>query len=212
MFIYYIFLEYILIAKNYFLTLFLRIPNSYKEGDKDLIVIPGFTESWVFLKSLSDNLNLLGFQIHTQIGYSSLGTIESNIEKIENYILRNNLKNVVVLSHSKGSIVGNALLGKDSLVDRISTLITISCPYKGTIFSNLRIFNLIQLNKKNVSKFIEPNPKAKVLNFYPKFDNHILPNSSLIDGRKSTENLKTNVVGHTRILEKTDEFNFLKIL
>ncbi|HVZ12186.1 MAG TPA: hypothetical protein VG965_04105 [Patescibacteria group bacterium] len=177
------------------------VPNYWSNGKKEnIIIIPGFAEGWNFLSVIGNFLNEKGYKIHfpVSLGHGML-PIDKSVELIEEYVESHKLRNVTLISHSKGGIIAKLLLDRTSKVKRV---ISISVPYKGTIWGYWPTFSLRELSyDSRVLKEVNRKSKnnSKITNVYSKYDLHILPSShSYLRGAK---NIRVDVVGHTRILE-----------
>jgi triacylglycerol lipase len=193
--------EYILIFKNRLYGIFLSIPENYKNGQKgDIVFIIGFDENWYFLNAVAKHMNNKGYRIHFP-AFNTRSPITVCTSDILKYVEDNNLNNIILITHSKGGLIARSLLSKIDI--KIQSVIEISSPNHGTIFGYLHFLNLKELKPKSDQVLISEHiQRHKIINIFPKFDNHVLPNSSLyLDGAK---NIKINIVGHTRILESKE--------
>lgn len=193
--------EYFLILKFKILGFYKTTPEHYKVGKKgDILMIVGFNENWNFLNTIAESLNIKGYRIHFPT-FKTHATIEECTSLIIKYIEDFQLNDLVIVTHSKGGLIArNLLLSSD---DKIRNIIEIAAPNNGTIFGNLIFHNLRELKPKSRQLQILDNFKtSKIINIYPKFDNHVIPNSSLfLEGAK---NVGIDIVGHTRILESKE--------
>lgn len=199
------------IIKEYFLICKLRLaPILYKNkpahwslGDKgNIILVPGLHETYHFLYKIADHLNALGYKIHLIENFDPNEKVELLAKKLEKEILNVNMDNIILLSHSKGGLTAKYFLDKSICSEKVKLSISIAIPYGGSIFGYLPFHSMGELSPSStlitqLSK--DKNNLAKIYNFYPKFDNHIIPNKNLIlDGAK---NIVIDINGHTRILE-----------
>jgi esterase/lipase len=208
LFPYYLTLEYLLIAKFYLeMVLTKHPPTNWKQGKKgNVLIVPGVGGSYVPFKKICEQLNLEGYRIHTLKGFGyNKGTIKSGSKVLETYLNKNNLKNIYLVSHSKGGIITRHFLTHSGQSFRVKRAVTIATPHHGSIltiflksiweiFPSSKVIKDLATDKKGVNK---------ILNIYPRFDNHVIPNQNLIlDG---ATNIKVSTVGHNRILisEKT---------
>lgn len=198
-------LECFLIIKKEIESVFFTKPSeNWNLGTKgNIILLPGFAETWVFLKTIADNLNSLGYRIFlvNSLGRNA-GPIETSITIVKDFIENNQLQDIILLSHSKGGIIAKILLDDPKYSKIIKQSICVAVPYGGSILGYLNIFSLNQLSpKSDIIKRINCSngENLKVINIYPKLDNHVIPNKSLfLDGAK---NIRIDIIGHTRILE-----------
>src|SRR5438270_6102435 len=122
-------------------------PNNWAKGTVgDVILLPGFGETWFFMEKIGNHLNSLGFKVHV---IRSLARNTAPVEKlsdiIEHYLVENNLNGVTLVAHSKGGLVARYLLALSPAKDRINRTITIASPHHGTSRANLKVLNLHQL-------------------------------------------------------------------
>lgn len=200
--IYFLILEYILILRLNLLGFFKKSPVSWSKGEKgDVILVPGFGERWIFLETIAEHLNRLGYRIHTIPELNNnIFSLDTSLTLIDKYRKKNHLQNFLFLSHSKGGVVAKYYMDQDE--DSVGCLISIATPFFGTILGYLRIFSLSELipNSSTIKKVVSvKRNNQKIINIYAKVDNHILPNkNAILPGAK---NIMVDTVGHTRILE-----------
>jgi triacylglycerol lipase len=196
--------EYLLVFSKHIESLFHRNPpKDWNKGEKgDVILIPGFLETWVFLEKIGKFANKLGFKVHvlTKLGRNII-PLDKSCKVVEEYIMSNNLDNLILIAHSKGGLIGKYFLEFSDQRDKVKKLITISTPFKGVILGKLKVFNLHELlpHSDLVDKLEQSNNNNhKVTNIYPRFDNHVFPYESLL--LKGASNFLMDVIGHTTIL------------
>ncbi len=196
-------LEYVLIFQKTIEKYTMKNPpEEWRTGDKgDVILVPGFEETWVAFRTLSNFLNSKGYKIH-RIPFLEPNTypIQSGVSKVEEYINKQGLKKVILLAHSKGGIVAQILLTNPTINKKIQLVFNLAVPNQGTLWGWAYFMNLKELLP--YSQIIKSLPKfnPKVINIYPKVDNHVIPNKSLIL-QGAQQNICIDIVGHTRILE-----------
>jgi triacylglycerol lipase len=179
-------------------------PEKWLHGKKgDVIIIPGFNETWVFQKTLAEFLNEKGYSIHT------ISTIDHNthtiahcVKEIETYVRIKELKDVILLAHSKGGLIVQKFLDTSSLNNRVKKAFTFSVPYKGTIWGYAGFQNLHELSLSSDKTARNSQINKRIINMYSMIDQHIIPNRNLLlDG---ATNIKLNTYWHTRILESEE--------
>lgn len=200
--LYYLLLEYLLILKLAFQSLYKTPPAAWKVGHKgDVVLVPGFSETWVCLEYLANHLNNLGYKIHVvpDLNYS-FASISVSAEILWSYIERHRLKKVYLLAHSKGGVVAKTYLDADTK-DPVKKLFSFSTPFQGTLFGKVNFLSLHELNQKSgvIKKILSnSNNLHKIINIYPLIDNHVFPNRNGILPNATNEQVP--VIGHTRIL------------
>lgn len=180
-------------------------PSHWLEGTKgDMVIIHGYGEVWTHWERIATHFNEKGYRIHflKELG-RNLESLENTCPRVSNYITTHNLQNIILLSHSKGGIIAKCIL--DTQPEKIKYSITLAVPYGGTIFGYFRLNNLGEaipgkIWTTEISK--ENKYNHKIYNFYPKFDNHILPNKHLT--LPGAHNKKLSIIGHANIM-RADE-------
>jgi triacylglycerol lipase len=172
--------------------------------------IGGFHKRFLQLGKTIENW---GFRViyPGSISYSAEKIVEI-AEEIEGLILKENKNNLYLIGHSKGGLVARYLIYKYPEIEKITKkVITIASPHKGTVFGLVPIKGLEEMKiGGSFIKEIEGKNLDKVVNFYPKLDETIIPNGNLII--KGAENQMIAVIGHEKILESQELVNRLKIL
>ncbi len=183
--------------------LFPSPPPHWEKGEKGtVILLPGLGEPWTFLQTIAEDLNKLGYSIHAipKLTYN-FRSLATSVALLKNYIEKQKLKNVILLSHSKGGLVAKQYI--DTCTDNnVSLSISIATPYHGTTLAYIWIFSLKELTPHSQTiKQILNNTKNnhKILNIYAKID--AIVGSSKKPILQGAENVMIDVIGHTKILE-----------
>lgn len=189
-------------------------PLSYiqngKKNKSPIILLTGLTLKWGFLKQLGDKLSYLGYPIYVveKLG-SNILTIPESAGYIKEIIDKNDLRNVIIIGHSKGGLVGKYLLVNNNSDNRIKKEIALAAPFLGTTLAAF-------IPVESFKEVLPTSPVIKELNrhtdinkyiisIYPSFDNHIWPQGgSILQGAR---NIKMDVKGHHKIVfdKKTQE-------
>ena len=198
--------EYCLIIKLRTSRFRFKKPARWSVGNRNpVIVIPGFHETFWFLRKLIEYFNSKGYPIHTLPYFESTDKVASLSKKVGDYIKEKNLQNVILLAHSKGGLVAKHLLANDTLASsKIYRVVAIAAPFNGNLFGYLYFDNLNELlPNSTLITGLQGNTLVdqKIISLYPLFDNHVLPNSSSI--LAGAVNIQIPVIGHTVILESS---------
>ncbi len=198
--------EYILIAKLKSYRVLFKKPAHWLVGFKNpVIVVPGFHETFWFLRKLIEYFNTKGYPIHIIPSFNSTDKVASLSKKVGDYIKEKNLQNVILLAHSKGGLVAKYLLANDAVASsKIDRVVAIATPFNGNLFGYLYFDNLNELlpNSTLITGLREnTSVNQKIISLYPLFDNHVLPKSSSI--LTGAQNIQIPVIGHTVILESS---------
>src|SRR3989304_6526259 len=104
--------EYGLIVKFRLLSSKYKIPPvNWKTGTKNpILLLPGFSETFVFLKPLADKLHELGYPVFSPVPINTHSKIKDLAEIFAAYIRTNKLTNIVCLSHSKAGLVATYVM------------------------------------------------------------------------------------------------------
>lgn len=210
-----LFNEYLLILRNKLGYVFIKQPPlSWKEkGSKNILLLPGFNETWHTYNYLAPTLVKAGYRVHVP-EYNSRASIIQCAEVVSDYILEHDLTDVYLVGHSKGGHIGKYVLDNFMEDERLEKLITVATPWQGSIFGYLYLFSLKELipGSKTMSELAKDyRNNHKVYNFYSKIDNHVIPNSSL--KLHGANNKQLNTSWHTLIMQ-SDELveEVLKVL
>ena len=173
------------------------------EDKNPVILIPGVSDKWAFLKKLGDSISLTGHPVYVshELG-SNLLNIPDSSKIIREIIDKNNLKNVVIVGHSKGGLIGKYLLMHTNSNDKIIRLIAIATPFSGSkIVKYLpwkRYKELMPTSK--IIREVDSNKKvnSKIISIMPELDTRIWSDKgSFLEGAL---NIKVPIKGHHKIV------------
>jgi pimeloyl-ACP methyl ester carboxylesterase len=174
-----------------------------KEGLPPVIFIPGIDGKWSFMRHLVNKVSLNGYPVYTvpDLG-NNMVSVPEGAEIVETLIRAFDLRNAVLIGHSKGGLVAKyllAYLNKDKLVDRA---ITIATPFSGTKLAHINPRKGYQ-ELRTDSQLIKDLTAKDVINnnivcVTPAFDNHIWPQSSCY--LPGARNIKVKAKGHHKVL------------
>lgn len=176
----------------------------YIEANKcPIILIPGVYEKWHFLKALADPLSRLGHPVYAlqRLGYNTK-EIHQSAQLILELIGEKDLRNVIILAHSKGGLIGKDLLAFNNKDKRIKKMIAIATPFAGSYamrFFRHRPFEELHPEHKTIKELqAQEQVNNKVISIFGIFDNHVWPTESCrLSGAK---NIQVNSHGHHQIL------------
>jgi pimeloyl-ACP methyl ester carboxylesterase len=131
----------------------------------------------------------------------SMDKIVEIAEEIRELIVKEKPKSLYLIGHSKGGLTARYLVHRYEEIEAITKkVITIASPHGGTVWGILPIEGLREMEAGcDFLKEIEGKNLDKIVNFYPKLDEKVIPNESLVV--KGAENQVIEVVGHARILK-----------
>jgi len=187
--------------------LFRKPPRHYldyiNEDKSPIVLIPGLFEKWHFLQAIADPLSLKGHPVYVldHLEYNSK-EIPHSAKLVQEFIDAKNLKGVVLITHSKGGLIGKYLVTFYDKNERVKKLITVATPFNGSAIT--KFFRQKAIKELSPDSDIikelhkEKEPNRKVTSIYGVFDNHIWPESSChLEG---AENIQVEAHGHHKIL------------
>lgn len=197
---------YLLVGKI-FMYVYKNPPKQYLNNvvkrKNPVILIPGNSNKWGFLKIIADTMSNLGHPVYIphKLG-SNLFNISTSAEIVREIIDKNNLKKVILLGHSKGGIIGKYILIHENKDDRIKCLIAIGAPFSGSnIVVHLPFRSIRELSPASeIIQQMNSNSKvnSKIVSIMPEFDNHVWhEKGSYLEG---ASNIKIPVKGHHKIV------------
>lgn len=184
-----------------------KAPRSYLDSKKTkttpIILLSGHSLRWGFIKHLGDFLSHNGYPVYVvpKLG-SNFKSVADSSKIVQKTIKENDLRNIIIIGHSKGGTIGQYLLVHHNKNKRIKGVVAISTPFKGTLLCKLIPYKPYKelLPEAALIKNLQKNLKHnhKIISIAPSWDNHIWPqNGSHLEG---AENIKLAVLGHHRIL------------
>lgn len=199
-------IDYIYMAHGQVSTFFYRNPPKHyleyvKENKNPIILIPGIFEKWAFLKPLADKISLEGHPVYIvpKLGYN-LKDIPSSAKIVREMIEENDIKNAVIIAHSKGGLIGKYLLSFFNPDGRVKKMISIATPYSGTALARFlpsKHFKDFRKDSEIIRQLISrKETDGKIVSISPIFDNHVWEGSVL----EGAENLTIDEKGHHKII------------
>jgi predicted alpha/beta hydrolase family esterase len=204
------------IHRHNYSFIFRKPPKHYlgyvKENKAPVILIPGLYEKWHFIKAIADPLSLQGHPIYVleHLGYNTkeIGHVAKLIREL---IDEKKLRDVVIVAHSKGGLIGKHLLAFDNQDGKIKKLIAIATPFSGSHivkFIHHKSAKELHPDSEIIKKLTnEKRIDHKIVSIFGTFDNHIWPeSSSYLEGAK---NIQVKAYGHHKILSNREVKNII---
>jgi hypothetical protein len=176
-----------------------------ERGAKHVVVIPGVFEPLTFMAVLMRDARRAGYVVHglSVLGYNT-GEIPRAAKDVDAYIREHDLRNVTILAHSKGGLIGKYAQAMFDTDDRIDRMVAVATPFAGSVLAGL-------LPVRSVRDFLPTaeiitqlqrisNVNHRIVSIYGSFDPHI-PKGSFLPGAK---NIQVRSMGHFRILKTPD--------
>ncbi|MCJ1695147.1 alpha/beta hydrolase [Rathayibacter caricis] len=178
--------------------------SHYSDGDRaPVLLIPGVYETWQFLRPVADRLNGAGHPIHVlpALGHNTRPIVASAALG-QQYLREHDLRDVVVVAHSKGGLIGKHMMVVDDLQERrIDRMIAVSTPFTGSPLARIapaRALREFDPHRPVIRTLLaERDADARITSIYGMRDQYIPGGSRLVGAR---ENIAVSVVGHFALL------------
>ncbi|MFK4484326.1 esterase/lipase family protein [Curtobacterium sp. AB7] len=176
--------------------------DDYRTGDgQPVVVIPGVYETWHFMRPLMDALHDRGHPVHVlPVLRHNLRPVPDSARDVFAYLEEHDLRNVLVLAHSKGGLIGKYAMTQLDDHGRIDRMVAVSTPFAGSGYArlapvrHLRVFRAADPVLAGLARELDAN--ARITSVYGVFDT-LIPEGSELSG---ATNVRLPVGGHFRIL------------
>jgi triacylglycerol lipase len=179
----------------------LLLPGSLRP----IVLLPGVYETWHFLETVGVHLNGLGYPVHVVPAFGrNLRPIPEMAELAGDYIEQQDLRDVAIVAHSKGGLIGKTLMLADDRGSRIARMVAINTPFGGSDYAHLvpirTLREFVPTHETIVTLTRNAAVNRHITSIYSSWD-PIIPNGSVLDG---ATNLELPITGHFRILDRPD--------
>ena len=174
----------------------------YPGGAKaPVLMLPGVYETADFLAPLAKRLSDEGHPIHV------LDALRRNVMPVTDaaalaarYLEQHDLRDVVLVAHSKGGLIGKYLMLFEDADARVDRMVAIASPFNGSsmsrYFPNRALRAFLPTDATLMRIGAEARVNSRVTSIFGSFDAHI-PEGSKLAG---ADNREFPIVGHFRIL------------
>jgi len=176
-----------------------------RSGQRDVVVLPGIWETWRFLLPLVERLHAAGHPVHAVTALRTNGaTVDSSADVVASYLEDHDLRDVLIVAHSKGGLIGKEVMVRPGSSPRVRKMLAISTPFSGSVYApylvlpSLRAFS--PRDPTTVRLAAEREVNARITSIWAAFDPHI-PGGSELPGAL---NLRVEDGGHFRILRSPE--------
>ncbi|KTS70228.1 acetyltransferase and hydrolase with the alpha/beta hydrolase fold protein [Microbacterium testaceum] len=178
------------------------LPETLTEGEGvPILLLPGIYETWRFLEPLARALHDRGHPVHvvTELGGNRRPVAEA-AERVARLLIARDLRDVVIVAHSKGGLIGKHVMAFDPAGERIRAMVAVATPFGGSRYSrlmptpSLRAFRSGDATMRALAASADTN--TRITSIYGTFDPHI-PEGSELAGAK---NVRLSTGGHFRVL------------
>ena len=167
-----------------------------------VLLLPGVHESPRFLDPFAALALAQNRRPHviTALGHNS-DRITATAELAADYLERHDLRDALIIAHSKGGLVGKQLMTWERTRHRLVGMVAVATPFSGSVYATraptraLRDFSPTDATLRDLAANRAAN--REVVSVYPAFDPQIPHGSELADARA---NVRLPVAGHFRVL------------
>lgn len=167
-----------------------------------IVLVPGVYESWQFLRPLGRRLNAHGLRVHAlpELGINRR-SVESMAADLGFALAARDLRDVVLVAHSKGGLVGKRAMTHEDPDGRITSMISVNTPFAGSRHARWFLWGA-------VSSLVPTNDQIRALRDDLSVDERILAVQSFWDPHipgggalDHARNVELEMPGHFRPLE-----------
>ncbi|MCL3862925.1 alpha/beta hydrolase [Actinotalea sp. K2] len=167
----------------------------------DVVLVPGVYESWQFLRPLAEALHRAGHVVHVLpgLGYNRK-PVPAGAALLARHLAQHDLRDVVVVAHSKGGLIGKLAMLREDPQGRIRSMVAISTPFAGSVYARwvplaaVRAF--VPTDATLAALAAELDVNQRITSAFSRWDPHI-PGGSRLDG---AVNIELRTPGHFRVL------------
>ncbi|MGP4033262.1 esterase/lipase family protein [Pseudarthrobacter sp. 1C304] len=181
-------------------------PEEFLEGPRrPVVVIPGVYEDWRFMLPLVRRLHEAGHPVHVvALLRRNRRAVPKAADLIAGYIRDHDLKDAVIVAHSKGGLIGKFVMMQLDPERRVAGMVAVCAPFSGSRYASfmlvpsLRAFSPRSAVTRQLAR--EERVNEHITSVYGHFDPHIPEGSSLPGAR----NIQLDTAGHFRILAQEE--------
>lgn len=177
-------------------------PAVFRSGDRTpIVVIPGVFETWRFLQPLIGELHDRGHPVHVvdALAWNRRPVAEA-AGHVGRYLEQHDLRGVVLVSHSKGGLVGKYAMTLGANAGRIDAMLAVAAPFGGSSYARFLVLPSLRMFRPRDATILalarEAAVNARIVSVFGRFDPHI-PGGSRLDG---ATNVELDTGGHFRVL------------
>lgn len=182
----------------------------HAERRSPVLLIPGVYENWRFMQPVAEHLFAAGHPVHVldKLGYNT-GAIADMAAIVTEYLRNLEADDVVVVTHSKGGLIGERALAEEEAWRRVRQLITINTPFSGSRYARLFLLPSVRMftPRGAVIQGLHRNRaiNSRISSLYSVFDPHI-PETGRLEG---AENIVLSTIGHFRPLGQAETLEII---
>jgi triacylglycerol lipase len=166
-----------------------------------VVLLPGIYERWHFMRPVADLLHRRGHPVHVIHGLRwNTASLPASAAVVAAYLRKHNLRDVLLVAHSKGGLIGKYLMLHEDPEGRVARKIAIATPFRGSSYARLFLMRSIRAlspgdhTLRRLGEQLDVN--RRITSVWGAFDPHI-PGGSRLEG---ATNVRLRTSGHFRIL------------
>ncbi len=162
-----------------------------------IVMLPGVYEPWTFMAPLARQLAAQGHPVYfiDALNYHTRN-IPDVAEAVYQLIARYDLRDVRIIAHSKGGLVGKYVLLKFNGERRVERVIAIVSPFNGSAYARLFLIGPLRVFRPKGRLIrrlrFERDVNGKIVSLYGCYD-PLIPSGSHLEG---ATNIELPVYGH----------------
>ncbi|MGM0385066.1 MAG: esterase/lipase family protein [Actinomycetota bacterium] len=177
-------------------------PRSWLEVDGapalPVVVLPGIYETWRMMRPVADALRRAGHPVHVvpEVGLN-LRRIPEVARDVVDHVVEAGLDRFALVAHSKGGLVGKAVLLHPTVGDRVTVLVTVATPFAGSSWAvwappgtGIRSLTPWSRGVRTLSR--EARANARIVSLVPRWDPHVPEHAAVAGGT----NIRLEETGH----------------
>ncbi len=166
-----------------------------------VVLLPGVYERWEFMRPVADLLREQGHPVHVVTGLRwNTAAVPAGAAVVAAYLREQDLRDVLVVAHSKGGLIGKYVMLHEDPDGRVVRMIAVATPFAGSVYARLfllpsiRAFSPRNRTLRALGEQLEVN--RRITSVWGAFDPHI-PGGSRLEG---ATNVPLRTSGHFRII------------
>ncbi|MFC7406968.1 esterase/lipase family protein [Georgenia alba] len=185
----------------------LALPDAPATGHgAPVLLLPGIYETWRFLEPLARRLVAAGHPVHvvTTLGINRR-PLDDAAARAADYLAEHDLTGVVLVAHSKGGLIGKALMLSPAGW-RVAGMVAVATPWEGSGYARLfppgsAVRHLSSRARRVRALSRERAVNARIVAVAPAWDPHV-PGTGELPGALRCVRLAGS--GHFRVLDDAD--------
>ena len=177
-------------------------PTAFRSGSaRTIVVIPGVYETWRFMQPLIRAMHDRGHPVYVvdALNWNNRPVVEA-ADVVSAFLAEHGLHDVVVVSHSKGGLIGKYVMSAGAEAARVDSMLAVAAPFGGSFYARLMVLPSLRIfSPKNATVLALAHDETvnnRIVSVYGEFDPHVPAGSELVGAK----NVRLDTGGHFRVL------------